>query len=754
LAAYRLMRDKKEVLDLQTRQIELLQRRIIADRNRARQGAPDQAGQILADAARREILLNEIKKAQEDFQKGPDNTPAILMRIGKAFYDAGKKWEAITAYDELLLRYPQGSDRESALYGLLVTYGEVKQYKKAQELSDKFVSEFPQSERTEEVRYMKGVLALEGEDPEVAVRILAELLQTTPETRYKEEVAYMIANAKFGMGQYPESRADYETFVKNFPQSTLSSEVAYRMTLCLVSDGKYEPAIKELNDFIVKNADSPFITDAKYRLMVCYFAAAINDKTGKIYNQILSLTEQFEKDYPDSPQLGEVYALRGDSLAGLGDLPNQPNRDTDAAEAYLKGFRISRDSEAQNYNLFEAIKLWQKHGEWVKIHDTLSEFVKSEPDHTSAATAKYWIGRSLIKQRKEDEAKQFYAGEIKKYMTQPRRDAVEMMIRELTQLLGRKKRSLAATPPAATPQAASPQAAPGGEQTPTIAPPPPAAPQQPQMTPEEELDALIGGEETMKNRTSTARLFLARAMLAQVKNDLRTRDTYYDQLGGFEANELSAYLLGQIAEYFIAKSATARFKSDEELSKAHLEKAENFCKEILSSFPKSDFLELAYVGQGEIAYARKNWQAAYQWFKEAIDVAGAVTKQKEAVFGQAKTLLEMKQYPEAKKLFEQVASTREWRGEVTPDSIYNLGEIEFRQGRFKEAIANYQRVYAGYAKYPIPCAKAYLQSARAFDKVGRRKEAVTSLGEMLRNEKIPQTYRDQARQMLKEWGAD
>ena len=222
------------------------------------------------------------------------------------------------------------------------------------------------------------------------------------------------------------------------------------------------------------------------------------------------------------------------------------------------------------------------------------------------------------------------------------------------------------------------------------------------MTPEEELDALIGGEETMKNRTSTARLFLARAMLAQVKNDLRTRDTYYDQLGGFEANELSAYLLGQMAEYFIAKAATARFKSDEELSKAHLEKSENFCKEILSSFPKSDFLELAYVGQGEIAYARKNWQAAYQWFKEAIDVAGAVTKQKEAVFGQAKTLLELERYPEAKKLFEQVASTREWRGEVTPDSIYNLGEIEFRQGRFKEAIANYQRVYAGYAEVPDP----------------------------------------------------
>jgi tetratricopeptide (TPR) repeat protein len=744
LATYRLLRDKKEVLELQSRQADQLQHLIASLRNRARQGTPDQATEILADAARREILLNEIKKSQEEYQKAPDTTPAILMRIGKAFYDGGKKWEAITAYDELLLRYPDVPERQDALFGLLVTYGEVKQYKQAQELADRFVTEFPQSERLEEVRYMKGVLALEGEDPEAAIRILTDLLAASPDTKYKQEVAYMIANAKFAMGQYPASRADYDAFLKSFPDSTLASEVAYRMTLCLVFDGKYEEAIKELNDFIVKNTDSPYLTDAKYRLMVCYFAAAVNDKSGKLYKQIITLTEQFEKEYPDSPQLGEVFALRGDSLAGLGDLAGQANQDDKAAEAYLQGFRVSDDFESQNYNLFEAIKLWQKHGDWVKIQTTLTEFVQAQPDHPSASTAKYWIGRALIKQRREPDAKQYYASEIKKFMTQPRRDAVEMMIRELTQLLGRKRRPAATTPPAAQTAAA---------QTPAVATAPAAEPP-PSMTPEEELEALIGGEDTMKNRTSTARLFLARAMLAQVRNDTRTRDTYYDQLSGFEPNELSAYLLGQMAEYSIDKAETARFKSDLEASKTQLDRAEAFCKELLSSYPKSDFLEFAYVNQGEIAYARKNWAAAHQWFKEAIDVAGAVTKQKEAVFGQAKTLLEMERYPEAKKLFEQVASTREWRGEATPDSLFHLGEIEFRQGRFKEAIAYYQRVYAAYAKYPIPMARAYLQSARAFDKIGMRKEAVNSLGEMLRNEKIPQNYRDEARQLLKDWGAD
>ena len=738
LAVYRLLQNKESVLALQDRQIDQLAR-LVASRRRQAQTAPDRAGEALNDATRFEVLLSEIRKSREDFDKAPDTLPAVLLRLGKAYYDNGQKWESIAAYDELLLRYPQGADTETALYALMVTYAEVKQFKKSQEMGDKFLADFPQSDRVEEIRYLKGVTALEGEDPEKAVTLLSELLKANPETKYKEEVAYLIANARFDMGFYAEARADYEAFLKAFPQSSLSGEVAYRMPLCLVFDGKYKEAVGELNDFILKNPESPFLTDARYRLMVCYFAAAVNDKTGKVYNQIIELTRQFETQYPDSAQLGDVLALRGDAFAGLSELPGQKNHDNEAAEAYLAAFKTARNEESQNYSLFEAIKLWQKNSEWEKVNTTLTDFIKSQPDHPSAATAKYWIGRSLSRQRKDEEAKQFYATEIKAYMSQPRKDGVEMMINELVRLLAKRKKSV---PP---PAAAEGQPA----ETAAVATPAAAA-----LSPEEELESLIGGEQAAQNRTSTARLFLAKALLAQARNDPQMRDTYYDQLGGFEASELSAYLLGQMAEYFLTKAEAARITGDDIKRTEEIDRADKFSKELLASFPKSEFIELGYVAQGEVAYARGNAQAAYQWFKEAIDVAGATARMREAIFGQAKTLLALNKFGEAKSLFEQVASTREWRGELTPESIFNLGEIEFRQGRFREAIANYQRVFAGYAKYVDVCGRAYLQAATAFDQLGMRKEAVSHLQELLRNEKIPQRHRDAAREKLKSWGAD
>ncbi len=754
LAAYRLMRSKADVLKLQDKQIAQLTKGLEVRNNSLKTAQSDRVPAIQGDIARFAELLAEVQGARKEAEKASDLGAGVLLRTAKAFYDTDRKWEAVTAYDELIKRYPETPERESALFGMLATYPEIGQHKLAQKLCEQFLAEFPKSDRLMEVAFMKGVIALQGEDPEQAVKIFAEVLKQYPDTKYKEEIAYLTANARFEMGFYDEALADYETYLKVFPTDNAErvQEVTYRKPLCLVYAGKYEQAIDGLNNYIKANADSPYTVDAKYRLMVCYFAAAVNDKTGKLYTQIIDLTKQFEEKYPGSNQLGEVLALRGDALAGLGALPGQDQGDMDdkAAEAYLKGYQNSKNDETLNYNLFEAVKLWQKHGQWEKVTKSMEEFIRDNPDHASAPTAKYWIGRSLVKQRKDAEAKEFYAKEIRQYMSQPRKDAVEMMIQQLVQMIGRKKRPAPPPPDAPTPPAD------GSAPNPTVAPVPPPAPAPdpaPQVKPEEELDQLIGGPEVEKNRASMARLFLARAMLADMKPETKKmHDVYFDQLGEFEPSELSAYLLGQIGDFFITKAKLAGQKGDADAEKANYDKAEKFCRELLASFPQSDFKELGYVGQGEIAFGRKNWQVAYQWFKDAIEVAAAQTKAKDALFGQARSLLELGKYDDAKKLFQQIASAREWRS-LAGASIFHLGEIDFRQQKWDSAHAYFQRVYVGYAKSDwVP--NAYIRDAECFQKMNKPDDAAKVVQELIRNidkwQGRPEL--DQARKMLRALG--
>ena len=77
--------------------------------------------------------------------------------------------------------------------------------------------------------------------------------------------------------------------------------------------------------------------------------------------------------------------------------------------------------------------------------------------------------------------------------------------------------------------------------------------------------------------------------------------------------------------------------------------------------------------------------------------------------GKARTLLALGRHAEAKKLFEQVASIREWRGESTAEAVYYLGVNEAEQGHLPEAIAHYQRVFVAYQKFLGWAAKAYLR---------------------------------------------
>lgn len=113
----------------------------------------------------------------------------------------------------------------------------------------------------------------------------------------------------------------------------------------------------------------------------------------------------------------------------------------------------------------------------------------------------------------------------------------------------------------------------------------------------------------------------------------------------------------------------------------------------------------------------------------------------------------LKQYTESKKLFEQVASVREWRGESTPMAVYSLAKIEFELGHYAEAIAFYRRVFVAYQKFLPWVAKSYLGAGEAFEKMGKRKDAAANLQEMVRNPKLenfPET--EQARRQLIEWG--
>ncbi len=133
---------------------------------------------------------------------------------------------------------------------------------------------------------------------------------------------------------------------------------------------------------------------------------------------------------------------------------------------------------------------------------------------------------------------------------------------------------------------------------------------------------------------------------------------------------------------------------------------------------------------------KKDYPKALRYFTDGTDKIAAAQKLKEISLGRAKALLALGKLDEAKKAFEQVAAVREWRGEVTACSVYSLGQIAAKRGKWAEANAYFQRVYVGYQKFLPWVAKAYIASGESFEKLGKTQEATNTYRELLRNEKL------------------
>jgi len=656
--------------------------------------------------------IDEGKKLLEDFQKQPDFAPALLLRIGRCFSQLGKKWEAVTVLDELLRKYPDAKEHEAALFSMIVACAEAAWPKKTQDCCEEYLKKYPQGSNASEVGYLLGASAMQASDLQGAETYFGRMLQQQPAGTYREEIVFQLGNVHFGMGRYDDAAKDYDNYRATYPNGVHFEEAVYRTALTSLFVGKYEDAMKLVSDYITKYPHGNFITDAKYRLALCKYSASLND-------EVLADCDAWEKEFGKDSMLGQVMSLKGDALAAL-------NRTDEAIAEYINASKVAATPEVLNYTQSAAEKLLQKKGDWDKIGQMYQEFAEQHPDDPAVVTAVYWIGKAKTHQGKSDEAKQFVAQTIKKYIADPKRDTVEQLLTQLAQLCVRKKPAASPSPAEATSSPAVATVLPAGPAASiaqAAASPSPSPTPEPQVDPGAELDALLGDAVADQSPLVKARILYAKSELARLRRQVPEQQKYLLAIAdGFKPEDLSPELLAQVGDYLLAQNS--------------LDKAKTFYDELIDNFPKSDLIEFAYNGLGEIAYCHGQYNDAYKFFSDAINKAGASQKLKDVTVGKAKTLLALGRLDDAKKLFAQIASIRNWRGEATAFSVYSLGEIAQKQGNFSEAIAFYQRVYVAYQRYLPWVAKSYANSGECFEKLGKTEEAMNTYKEMLRNEKL------------------
>jgi tetratricopeptide (TPR) repeat protein len=724
IAAYRSVIPRDQVIAIQNERINAMSRRMQANLDATR-GNPQ--AYLNATGTNNDIkaLQDQAKALLADFEKLPDYMPAVLFRMGKAWYDSDKKWEAIVVFERLLATVPDAKEREAAMYSTLACYADLNRASRTLNLCDRYLQEFPTGANAGTAGYLKGAVALQTGDSKSAVSFFGTALEKQPDSQFREQMRFLMGNAHFGENEFEEAGKDYRQYLIDFPKGTYAEEAQYREALTFAFLGKYEEALAKLEAYSKQYPTGNFAADAGYRILVCKYAASL-------YDEVIADARAWDTKYPNNPVAGEVFSLMGDALAAK-------DRSEEAAAAYIQSYQKSATDEVLNYAIMEAAKQLQKLGKWEEMSRLFEDFIKARPDHPTVVAAMFWISKAKAHEGKTDEAKALLVDNLKRYLNEPKREAVEQLLQQLAQLCLKRPRPAPSAVPveasAAVPVAADNSTA-GAASTPAPATPPPLPPYDAVAELRKQMEPLAG----IANATGRARLLYAEAELAKLRRHEEEVPKIYDRISHeFKDEELSPVLLAQIGDY--------RLKTGDKDGAAAL------YHRLKEGYPKSDYLDYAFVGLGELALDKKDPKLALELFHHAADELAA-SKIKEATIGKARALLELQRYDEAKKLFEQVASIREWRGESTALAVYYLGEVEARQGRWPEAIAHYQRVFVAYQKFLPWVARAYVRSAEGFDKLGKRPEAIAHLHEMLRNERLKDLPEiSEAKKLLVQWGA-
>lgn len=709
LECYRAAYPREYIVRLQNERLAAMEHSIDDNLNLAKSDS-SQVGQIVAANNQLKADMNRARAVLTEFEKLPSITPAIYIRMARCFYEIDRKWESAIVYQEIIDRFPDVREREPALFGLIVALADIGEAQKAQRRCEQYLAEFKTGPNAETVGYMLGVVALQANDAKAAETYFHQTLENQPNSKFKDQIRFLLGNAKFQAGRHDDAVAEYKKYLSDFPKGQNVEEANYRIALSALFSGKYQEAMDQLNAYLKKFPQGQFVSDAKYRLAVCKYAASL-------YDEVIADCKAWEREFGKNQQLGEVEALLGDAYGGT-DRPNE------AIAAYTNSYKIANTDEVVNYSLFAASKLLQKRGEWDKVADLFREFIDLKPDSQTVISALYWIGKAKAHEGKMDEARQLTADTIKKFIADPNREAVELLLTQLAQLCVKRKPPPSAAAAADDLSSATVQGLTTAPSAASVAATPAAAPTaSPEIDPGAELDALLGSTEQDQSATARARILFAKAELARLRKQPADEDKNIGRIAQeFKPEDLSPMLLGRAGDYLLGKQK--------------FDQAAAFYQRLMDEYPKSEYVDFAYNGLGEIAFQKHDLSKALRYFTDGTEKIAASQKLKDLTVGKGKTLLALDKLDEAKKTFEQVASVREWRGESTAFSVYSLGEIEAKRGRWAEANAYFQRVYVAYQKFLPWVAKAYLRSAESFEKLGKTEEAANTYRELLRNEKL------------------
>lgn len=239
-----------------------------------------------------------------------------LVLIGDVRAIQGQHLQAIKRYEQVLRLFPDGEFTGHCVYSLGNSLFNAGDSTRADEQLDRYVREFPASDRIPDALMLRGKIALGGARYGEAVARFQEVLETRPGDEREAEARYYIARARLAAHRFAEAREHLTQAIEQARTRKLRFQAAFMLGESLRREGDLPAALVRYESLLDQSAYSDYHPEVMLAIAACLFELDLNESAVSTYE---SLIDHFESDRSHEEEvsramfeLGELHRIAGD----------------------------------------------------------------------------------------------------------------------------------------------------------------------------------------------------------------------------------------------------------------------------------------------------------------------------------------------------------------------------------------------------------------------------------------------------------
>ncbi len=633
-------------------------------------------------------VLTRVEREHRTFAATTDFDLGIRMRLGFAYLGL-ERWREAALVLEDALNLP-GDPKQQAQAGLAVVqcWLQLKRHDRCVASADSWLLRFEgkaEDSDAARVRFLMAQAHYDEQDFLEAARVFEELTEKHPQHELAPEALLMAGLSQLMADEHEPAVRLLSEVVRRHPKLPVAEDADYWHGMAYSFNGDHQ----ECRDHLAKHLKT-YAKSGRYKAPALFRRAHARFMLAD-YEGAIEEFDAYQREFPESPDVGEARVLKGDALGSLGEI--------DAALASYG------DVPAENRHWFE--EAWFKIGkihklrrDWPALRSHFDRFIAEHPHSMKLAEAVYWAGVASTEQDQIEDARKRYWDALNQHGNEAQHYGVEDILLALPRLYR------------------GPEA---------------------RVELLREIQRVRSEAEKKKRPVLVSRLSWMEGHMQPPDKPKLSQADFLMAAQSLDVKRMNPRITADCADASRAAGSKLR--------------AEELYRDLIKWHPRAIEVERAHAGLGLMAAEAGDWEKALEHFarfeKKSVTPDLAVT----IALKKAGLLADNKRPDEAVAVYKALLENTMTPGRAKAEALIAWGRLLEDQHKLLPATAYYERVYLAYAKHGDLAARAYLARGRALESLGRKSDAAEVYAELRQTEALqPFPEYEQAAERLKVTG--